>query len=230
MLKSENMSRMTISGHKQNLSELSNLLDRHQLIHLIDYNNEDDGFKMGNSLSYGAKTSELLVKIRSVIKLLEVSPNPPTSPRLVSDIEKEIKEIDGIASQAHRLNDKQREFDRQIEELVSQLEQVEYFEGIDLDLDLLSGYSSMQVFAGNIPEDSDLSPLEKMNGIEILQSNDITIVFTGIENIEEVERILLDQGFRSIDIPLVSGMPSTVKSQLNSNLSKLNSEKEAKDH
>ena len=230
MLKSENMSRMTISGHKQNLSELSNLLDRHQLIHLIDYNNEDDGFKMGNSLSYGAKTSELLVKIRSVIKLLEVSPNPPTSPRLVSDIEKEIKEIDGIASQAHRLNDKQREFDRQIEELVSQLEQVEYFEGIDLDLDLLSGYSSMQVFAGNIPEDSDLSPLDNMNGIEILQSNDITIVFTVIENIEEVERILLDQGFRSIDIPLVSGMPSNVKSQLNSNLSKLNSEKEAIDH
>ena len=230
MLKSENMSRMTISGHKQNLSELSNLLDKHQLIHLIDYNNEDDGFKMGNSLSYGAKTSELLVKIRSVIKLLEVSPNPPTSPRLVSDIEKEIKEIDGIASQAHRLNDKQREFDRQIEELVSQLEQVEYFEGIDLDLDLLSGYSSMQVFAGNIPEDSDLSPLDNMNGIEILQSNDITIVFTVIENIEEVERILLDQGFRSIDIPLVSGMPSNVKSQLNSNLSKLNSEKEAIDH
>ena len=230
MLKSENMSRMTISGHKQNLSELSNLLDKHQLIHLIDYNNEDDGFKMGNSLSYGAKTSELLVKIRSVIKLLEVSPNPPISPRLVSDIEKEIKEIDGIASQAHKLNDKQREFDRQIEELVSQLEQVEYFEGIDLDLNLLSGYSSMQVFAGNIPEDSDLSPLDNMNGIEILQSNDITIVFTGIENIEEVERILLDQGFRSIDIPLVSGMPSNVKSQLNSNLSKLNSEKEAIDH
>ena len=230
MLKSENMSRMTISGHKQNLSELSNLLDKHQLIHLIDYNNEDDGFKMGNSLSYGAKTSELLVKIRSVIKLLEVSPNPPISPRLVSDIEKEIKEIDGIASQAHKLNDKQREFDRQIEELVSQLEQVEYFEGIDLDLDLLSGYSSMQVFAGNIPEDSDLSPLDNMNGIEILQSNDITIVFTVIENIEEVERILLDQGFRSIDIPLVSGMPSNVKSQLNSNLSKLNSEKEAIDH
>ena len=108
--------------------------------------------------------------------------------------------------------------------MVSQLEQVEYFEGIDLDLDLLSGYSSMQVFAGNIPEDSDLSSLNKINDIEILQSNDITIVFTVIENIEEVERILLDQGFRSIDIPLVSGMPSNVKSQLNSNLSKLNSD------
>ena len=63
MLKSENMSRMTISGHKQNLSDLSNLLDKHQLIHLIDYNNEDDGFEIGSSLTYGAQTSELLVKI-----------------------------------------------------------------------------------------------------------------------------------------------------------------------
>ena len=128
MLKSENMSRMTISGHKQNLSDLSSLLDKHQLIHLIDYNNEDEGFKIGSSLSYGAKTSELLVKIRSLIKLLEVSPNPPKSPRFVSDIEKEINEIEDIVSQAHKLNDKQRDFDRQIEELVSQLEQVEYFE------------------------------------------------------------------------------------------------------
>ncbi len=151
MLKSEKMSRMTISGHKQNLSDLSNLLDKHQLIHLIDYNNEDEGFKIGSSLNYGAQTSELLVKIRSVIKLLEVSPNPSTRPKLVSDLEKEIKEIDDIASQAHKLNDKQRDFDRQIEELSSQLEQVDYFEGIDLDLDLLSGYSSMQVFAGNLP-------------------------------------------------------------------------------
>ena len=230
MLKSEKMSRMTISGHKQNLSDLSSLLDKHQLIHLIDYNNEDEGFKIGSSLSYGAKTSELLVKIRSVIKLLDVSPNPPTSPRFVSDIEKEIGEIDNITSQAHKLNDKQREFDRQIEELDSQLEQVEYFEDIDLDLELLSGYSSMQVFAGNIPEGSDLSSLNKMKNIEILQSNDITIVFTAINSSEDVERILLGQGFRSIDIPLVSGLPSIVKSKLDSDLSKLHNEKEAIDH
>ena len=230
MLKSEDMSRMTISGHKQNLSDLSNLLDKHQLIHLIDYNNEDDGFKIGSSLSYGAQTSELLVKIRSVIKLLEVSASPPTSPKLVSDIEKEISEIDSIASQAHKLNDTQRDFDRQIEEVESQLEQVSYFEEIDLDLDLLSGYSSMQVFAGNIPEDSDLSLLNKMKDVEIIKSNDITVVFVASTSSEEVERVLLDQGFRSIDVPLVSGMPSTVKSRLESNLSKLNSEKEAINH
>ena len=230
MLKSEKMSRMTISGHKQNLSDLSNLLDKHQLIHLIDYNNEDEGFKIGSSLNYGAQTSELLVKIRSVIKLLEVSPNPSARPKLVSDLEKEIKEIDDIASQAHKLNDKQRDFDRQIEELSSQLEQVDYFEGIDLDLDLLSGYSSMQVFAGNLPDDSDLSKLNNMKDVEIIQSNDVTVAFASLNSSEEVERLLLDQGFRSIDVPLVSGMPSTVKSQMESNLSKLSSEKEAIDH
>ena len=41
MLKPEDMSRMTITGHKKQLDSLSNLLDDHQLVHLVDYNNED---------------------------------------------------------------------------------------------------------------------------------------------------------------------------------------------
>ena len=50
----------------EQLQALSNLLDNHQLIHLVDYNNEDEGFKIGSSLSYGSQTSEILVKLRSV--------------------------------------------------------------------------------------------------------------------------------------------------------------------
>ena len=53
MLKSEDMTRMTISGHKKDLDSLSNLLDEQQLMHLVEYNNEDEGFKIGSSLSYG---------------------------------------------------------------------------------------------------------------------------------------------------------------------------------
>ena len=117
MLKSEDMSRMTISGHKNDLNSLSDLLDKHQLVHLVDYNNEDEGFKIGTSLSYGSKTSEILVKLRSVLKLLEVSPNPPENLKLSSDIEKEIENLDSIASQAHDLKDKQRDCDRKIDDL-----------------------------------------------------------------------------------------------------------------
>ena len=64
MLKSEDMTRMTISGHKKDLDSLSNLLDEQQLMHLVEYNNEDEGFKIGSSLSYGPKSSEILVRLR----------------------------------------------------------------------------------------------------------------------------------------------------------------------
>ena len=140
MLKSEDMSRMTISGHKNDLNSLSDLLDKHQLVHLVDYNNEDEGFKIGTSLSYGSKTSEILVKLRSVLKLLEVSPNPPENLKLSSDIEKEIENLDSIASQAHDLKDKQRDCDRKIDDLANSLDQIEMFSGLDLDMKYLSGY------------------------------------------------------------------------------------------
>ena len=125
MLKSEDMTRMTISGHKKDLDSLSNLLDEQQLMHLVEYNNEDEGFKIGSSLSYGPKSSEILVKLRSVIKQLEVSANPPTIKKLSVDIEKEIDELDSIASKTHELNDSKLEFLRQIDELRSSLEQDE---------------------------------------------------------------------------------------------------------
>ena len=52
MLKPEDMSRMTISGHKKQLDSLSNLLDDHQLVHLVDYNNEDDESNWEDEYSY----------------------------------------------------------------------------------------------------------------------------------------------------------------------------------
>ena len=174
MLKPEDMSRMTVSGHKKQLDSLSNLLDDHQLVHLVDYNNEDEGFKIGTSLSYGSTTSEILVKLRSVIKLLEVSPNPPENLKLSSDIEQEIDELESIASQAHDLKDKQRDCDRKIDDLTNSLEQVEMFSGLDLDMKYLSGYDSMKVFTGRISNEADLSTID--SSLEVIRLDETIIV------------------------------------------------------
>ena len=93
MLKSEKMSRMTISGHKKDLADLSKLLNDQNLVHVVEYNNEDEGFGLGKSLDYGEQSSDFLVKLRSVIKLLEVEANPPTTIKLDSEIESEISEL-----------------------------------------------------------------------------------------------------------------------------------------
>ena len=228
MLKSEDMSRMTVSGHKKDLDSLSNLLDNHQLIHLVDYNNEDDGFKIGSSLSYGSQTSEILVKLRSVIKLLEVSPNPPETLKFSSDIENEISELDSIASQAHDLKDKQRDCDRQIDDLTNSLDQIEMFSGLDLDLKYLSGYDSMKVFAGRLSEEVETSTLA--SDLEIVRNEDTIIVFCPNEDVDSTERTLLDLGFRSVDVPKVDGDPSSVASKIKSELVQLRNERDSIDH
>tara|TARA_Y100001934_G_scaffold31951_1_gene35756 strand:+ start:3252 stop:5192 length:1941 start_codon:yes stop_codon:yes gene_type:complete len=228
MLKSEDMSRMTVSGHKKDLNSLSNLLDNHQLIHLVDYNNEDEGFKIGSSLSYGSETSEILVKLRSVIKLLEVSPNPPETLKFSSDIEKEISELDSIASQAHDLKDKQRECDRQIDDLTNSLDQIEMFSGLDLDLKYLSGYDCMKVFAGRLSAEVDTSSID--SSLEIIRNEDTIIVFCPNKEVDSTERTLLDLGFRSVDVPKVDGNPSSVGSKLESELVQLRNQRDSIDH
>ena len=228
MLKSEDMSWMTISGHKKQLDSLSNLLDNHQLVHLVDYNNEDEGFKIGTSLSYGSNTSEILVKLRSVIKLLEVSPNPPENVKLSSDIEKEISELDSIASQAHDLKDKQRDCDREIEDLVNSLEQIEMFSGLDLDMKYLSGYDSMKVFTGSISTEAAISSID--SSLEIIRTDETIIVFCPNDKVDSTERSLLDLGFRSIDAPQIEGDPSSVESKIKSQLSQFRNERDSIDH
>ena len=228
MLKSEDMSRMTISGHKNDLNSLSDLLDKHQLVHLVDYNNEDEGFKIGTSLSYGSKTSEILVKLRSVLKLLEVSPNPPENLKLSSDIEKEIENLDSIASQAHDLKDKQRDCDRKIDDLANSLDQIEMFSGLDLDMKYLSGYDSMKVFTGRISEEADISAID--SSLEVIRNDETIIVFCPNEEVDSTERVLLDLGFRSIDAPSIEGDPSSVESKIKSELSQLRNEWDSIDH
>ena len=222
------MSRMTISGHKKQLDSLSNLLDDHQLVHLVDYNNEDEGFKIGTSLSYGSTTSEILVKLRSVIKLLEVSPSPPENLKLSSDIEKEIDELESIASQAHDLKEKQRDCDRKIDDLTNSLEQVEMFSGLDLDMKYLSGYDSMKVFTGRISNEADLSTID--SSLEVIRSDETIIVFCPNDKIDSTERSLLDLGFRSVDAPQIEGDPSSAESKIKSQLSQLQNERDSIDH
>ena len=227
MLKSEKMSRMTISGHKKDLADLSKLLNDQNLVHVVEYNNEDEGFSIGTSLNYGEQSSDFLVKLRSVIKLLEVEPNPPNNVRLDSEIESEISELELIISQTHDLKEKQRDCDRRIDEVGSNIDQLKEFEDFDIDVKYLSGYSSITVFAGHLSPDADVSGLSSNNSIDFVKNGDNVVVFCSNETSGDIEKDLLKIGFRSMDVPNGEGLPKVMLNTLNGKLLKLENEKEA---
>jgi len=202
-------------------------LNDQNLVHVVEYNNEDEGFGLGKSLDYGEQSSDFLVKLRSVIKLLEVEANPPTTIKLDSEIESEISELETIISQAHDLKDKQRDCDRRIDEVSSSIEQLREFEDLDIDVKYLSGYSSVTVFAGHVPQDADVSSLTSNEKIDFIMNGDNVVVFCANDISTDIEKDLLNIGFRSMDVPSGEGLPKVMLNSLDSQLLKLENEKEA---
>ena len=70
MLRSEPMSKLVLCGLNRDLPQVSHILSQQQLVHMIDYDGEADGFTSGGSLEYGATVSGNLVRVRSLLKIL----------------------------------------------------------------------------------------------------------------------------------------------------------------
>ena len=92
MLKPEPMTKVVICGLNNDLSNVSNLLSKTRLVHIDNYGGEDEGFSAGVSLDYGAKVSEFLVRIRSLIKILEVDAGSPAGVKSSDSVEADVFE------------------------------------------------------------------------------------------------------------------------------------------
>ena len=77
MLKPEPMTKVVICGLNDDLSKVSNILSQTRLVHVENYAGEDDGFSAGATLDYGARVSEVLVRVRSLIKILDIDAGSP---------------------------------------------------------------------------------------------------------------------------------------------------------
>ena len=87
MLRPQKMSRIVIAGVKSELDRTIQTLYKLNILHLEDYRQKEQGFKLGRPLAKGSKISEDLVKVRSISKNLGIdkeSELPPKTPRFSS--------------------------------------------------------------------------------------------------------------------------------------------------
>ena len=128
MFKPEPMSRVTLSGLRAQLPQLSRALARLRLVHLVEYQGDDDGFATGAPLGYGAAVSEQLVRVRSLLKLLDVQGAPPAAPRPTGQVEAELEaQLDDVEREALELRERLRVASRRLGEGRGRLELLERF-------------------------------------------------------------------------------------------------------
>ena len=186
MFKPTTMTRVTLSGLKKDLERVSNNLAEERMIHLVEYENNYDGFETGESLHYGEKTSEALVRVRSLIKMLNVEPMAPSMLRTSEELSDGIDErLNDVENKAVELRDKIREMGQEVEESKTRMELLSAFSGLGINLELMTGYENLDVFTGKLSVEIDIE------GVEEIRTDEMTAIFSPKNKSEEVEKQLM---------------------------------------
>ncbi len=227
MLKPEPMTRVVICGLNQDLPDVSHILSQKRLVHLEDYGGEDEGFSAGATLDYGAKVSEYLVRIRSLIKILDIDAGSPIGIKNANSVEEEVFEkLDGLEKNILAIHKNHRDSTQKLKDGMNRLESLEQFEPLGINLESFSGFKSMSVLTGTLSSKTEVS----IPNAETVRKDDMIAVFVPTDGHEEVEQQLVKAGFKSLDSPTGEGIISDEMVALESEMQNLEGEVEALGH
>jgi V/A-type H+-transporting ATPase subunit I len=213
MLKPEQMSRLLIVASKDQMTPVITELYRHNLFHIEDFVESGakgyEGFKIGTPLSGATEASGDLVKIRAIQNTFSIRSDDfevkerQKQSGLQGQIERELpaieQEVEGLTVKRSKLETKIKEYEQKVAELTP-------FIGIPGDLDLYSGYSRLNVFAGYLAKEVSLSVPNEMF-LKKGKAGNFIIVVAPVEHRNVVEGALQESGYQAVAIPDESGDP-----------------------
>jgi V/A-type H+-transporting ATPase subunit I len=206
-IKTQRMGRILAAGSKGRIDEVLDILAKLNAIHFIEYDGADDGFNLGTPKEESEVVGKRLNKLRSAASIVNFQgPKSPIS------ADKVRSELDNSLNEAvEQLLQKSSQLDSLRNSLSSAQEQKEILEllsSLEIDIDLLSGYSSLSSFVGTISgsifeieskidggEFSGICSQGKFNGIKVVA------IFVRNEYSNHVQSSLNQSGFQAINIP-----------------------------
>lgn len=204
MFKPEPMAKITLTGLRARLPQLSQTLARLHLVHLVDYQGDDEGFVTGAPLAYGAEVSERLVRVRSLFKLFDVSAAPPEEPYSGADIDHKLEtELDDVEARTLGLRDRLRTARRDREEIRNRLALLQKFASLELTLAALHGYRSLVVFTGTLPHKATVD----LPAGELVRGDGIVAAFVPVAQEAEAKQALTVAGFKAVEPPTGDDLP-----------------------
>ena len=145
------MGRLIAAGSKNNLAVAIDSLAGLEALHIVDYDDSEEGFSLGTP---GIKSEEIgrdLVKARAAKSV--VNATAPSRPLVAGDVRSKLDgelqvEIEGVLDLSSKISD----FEATIGSLQEQEDSLAELEPLGVDLDLLSGYESIVTFVGRVDD------------------------------------------------------------------------------
>jgi V/A-type H+-transporting ATPase subunit I len=215
MLRPERMSKVSVTGSKRVMDDVVETVHGMNLLHVTEYDDSWDGFAPGDPAAGAESASEKLVTIRSIESILDVDEEDAGPTRIVSDeaLEEDLAEI---RARVNELDDRRDGIESELRDVEERMERMEPFVDLGIDLDLLSGYESIEVSVGegkrDLVEDALASSSAVRNYRVIAGESGSTLgIFAQSTADGSLSDALVGTEFAAVETPDVSEVPDDVR-------------------
>jgi V/A-type H+-transporting ATPase subunit I len=226
MLRPEEMTRAVVVGSIESLDKTIDCLYELGILHLIDFTKQDEEFKLGQPLPKASDASQKLLRLRSMIRTLEIEAHRPGKKLDAKDLKQRLEQ----ALVTLDLNTSSKAEDRQriqslIREREAEIRALEPIRSFGLPVELFEGYENISVFVGTCKQDPEDALAKKIKDYELMKlvrKGDLQVaVFVGNDDRLEATRILADHGFQEAKLPKLSGDPVKLTEQFKAEIADL---------
>ncbi|USZ66937.1 V-type ATP synthase subunit I [Halorussus salilacus] len=228
MLRPERMSKVSVTGSRAVMDDVIETIHELNLVHLSDYDGSWEGFEPGDPVEGAETASDRLVTVRSLESILDLEDEDAGPSRIVTDEALE-DELESVRTEVNDLDDRRSELETELRDVEERLDSMAPFADLGIDLDLLSGYDTLQVAVGEGDADevrSALSADDDIREFEVFSGDDTVAAFafpTADADEDALDEALVGVDFALLGVPDASGSPEGYVEELEHERQKLES-------
>ncbi|SEH37356.1 V/A-type H+-transporting ATPase subunit I [Halopenitus malekzadehii] len=203
MLRPERMSKVSVTGSKRVIDDVIETAYEHHSLHVTDYDGTHEGFKPGDSLEGAEEVNDRLVTVRSLESILEVDDEDAGPTGVLDDEELEAELVD-VRERVNELTDRRDELRDRVRDHQEEIDRMEPFAELGIDLDLLRGYDTLEVVVGEAkadPVEDVLAAADGIRAFEVFSGNGVVAAFA--YPAEGADEGVLQDALVGVDIALL---------------------------
>ncbi|MGQ3411486.1 V-type ATP synthase subunit I [Natrinema sp. LN54] len=219
MLRPERMSKVSVTGSRGVMPTVIETVHDLSLVHLSDYDGSWEGFDNGDPIEGAENASEKLVTVRALESTLDLSADEAEPGTLEDGWEQRLEEI---RTRINELDDRRAEINDELRQVNEKIDRVAPFAELGIDLDLLSGYETVDVLVGEgsleeveaaVSASDDIRAFETFTG-----GNVVAVVAAPAESADEnpIDDALVGVEFTRYEVPDTDQSPDDYVADLES--------------
>jgi V/A-type H+-transporting ATPase subunit I len=229
MLRPERMSKVSVTGSKAVMDDVVETVHGLNLLDVTEYDGSWEGFDPGDPAAGAEESSGRLVTVRALESILDLDANDAGPTRIVTDdaLDEELSEIQ---DRVNGLDDRRKELESEIRAIDDDLDTIEPFRDLGIDLDLLSGYDTLEVAVGTGDRSAVEAALDgaaAIDAYEVFAGNDTLGIFArpaADADADVLDDVLVGAEFTAMEIPDGEGSPEEYAAEREHERDRLESE------